>query len=900
VHPDDADRIREAQRRALMDGGPVELEYRYLRGGGEVQWVRCAMNAKVNPETGKPTHFLGLITDITERKRAELAIREAAERDAFRVSLADAVRNLGDPLEIQMAASRALGMRLGVLRAYYAEWEPDGETYLVRQDWRREGVPSIAGRYRVGDFGAWLLEDYQAGRSVFVADTETDPRIDAPMRAAYAAAGVRAWASAPLLKDGRLKAVFGVNHATPRAWTPDDIAMLEETAERAWAAVERAAAEAEAKRSHDLLRTVLGSLKDPLLVYDRGGKLAYANDAFARFLGYASAEEAMEGFDRARLADFAVYDAQGAEVAPERYSGARAWRGDFQQGETLRIVDRKTGAEHWMEVTTRPLFGADGEVERIIISSYDVTALKAAHAEARAGKELLDTALNALTDSLAILDPSGRILYLNEAAARFMGYASAAEVQGTTRDALEKRVEELDESGRSLEDSESGAVRVLRCVTESETRIVQLRSPVDGRIRWVESKAAAVKDEWGRLRYVVTTAVDITRLKAAQETVSAHADRLRLALEVGRVGVWELDMHSDQLNWSDRMCAMHGRLQGQPPRSQAEFLASIHPDDRPQVMAAFLEAGPRNHFEIEYRVPGRYGDVRWLYSAGGYHRGPDGKALRFMGATIEITARKRAEDAALRMQERVRKVKHMEAIGRMAGGMSHDFNNLLTAINGYADLILSAAREDRVLQSYASNIRESGERALRITQQLLAYSQKQLLETEVADANVIVRYMIDLIRKLVDESILILPALSPAPEPIRVDPGKLKQALLHVVMNALDAMPEGGRLSLSTFFTRLAEAMDANESVIPAGNYVVIEVADTGTGIAPEILGRIFDPYFTTKPLGVKSGLGLSMVQGIVKQHGGHIQVTSEKGVGTRFRMYFPPADGTSPHPPSA
>jgi signal transduction histidine kinase len=195
------------------------------------------------------------------------------------------------------------------------------------------------------------------------------------------------------------------------------------------------------------------------------------------------------------------------------------------------------------------------------------------------------------------------------------------------------------------------------------------------------------------------------------------------------------------------------------------------------------------------------------------------------------------------------------------------------------------------VQGFAVNIREAGERALKVTQQLLAYSQRQMLETEVMDANAIVRYMVELVRKLVDENVYVVPILSPAPEPIRVDDGKLQQALLHVVMNALDAMPLGGRLTLSTFFTRLDAPLEAHESPIPAGAYVVIEVTDTGTGIEPDVLPRIFEPYFSTRTLGVKSGLGLSVVQGIVRQHGGHIHVSSEPGKGTAVRMYFPPAD---------
>jgi PAS domain S-box-containing protein len=666
----------------------------------------------------------------------------------------------------------------------------------------------------------------------------------------------------------------------------------------------RKKAEQEAATMRDVLRASLNAIEDGIFVMGPDGRPVFANAAAARLARFPSLDAYLAAAPEDLRARIRAEDEDGNPLPHQDFPGLKALRTGENQSALIRLRGLEDEDAIWLETKASCLNGADGKPRLVVSCSRDVTALKEnenslrkSRAEAREARGLIDAALNALQEAILVCDAEGRIRYVNEAASRFLGHEAPEGLTGLPLAQADARVEALDEGGRPIPESERPLARILRGQGASSVRILQLRGRQDGRIRWVEHKAVAIPDEDGAVRHVAAAMIDITRLKIAQDAVAVHEERLRLTLDVGRVGVWEVDLRTGLLTWSDRMSAMHGRGPGQAPRTQAEFLALIHTDDRPHVMAAFLAADSRDHFEIEYRVPARQGGHRWFHSRGGYQRAPDGRALRFMGATIEITERKRSQQAAIHMQDKVRRVKHMESIGRMAGGMSHDFNNLLTAINGYAELILESAREDRVLSGYASNIRESGERALRITQQLLAFSERQLLETEVADVNGIVGYMAGLVRKLADDSVLVTPLLSPTPEPIRADTGKLKQALMNVIMNALDAMPQGGRITLTTFYTRLQEGMEAHERTIPPGNYVVIEVADTGVGIEPETLARIFEPYFTTKPIGLKSGLGLAMVLGIVKQHGGYVHVTSEVGVGTRFRMYFPPADLASGAP---
>jgi two-component system, cell cycle sensor histidine kinase and response regulator CckA len=248
---------------------------------------------------------------------------------------------------------------------------------------------------------------------------------------------------------------------------------------------------------------------------------------------------------------------------------------------------------------------------------------------------------------------------------------------------------------------------------------------------------------------------------------------------------------------------------------------------------------------------------------------------------MDVSDRKRLEQQLIQSQK-------MEAVGRLAGGVAHDFNNLLTAISGYNELVLSQLPPGDPRRGHAEEIRRAADRAAGLTQQLLAYSRRQVLEPKVLDLNAVVSSMEKMLRRLIGEDVELATMQQPGLWPVRADPGQLEQVVLNLAVNARDAMPRGGRLQIATGNVAVDAASALSGVALVPGDYAVLTVADNGLGMTPEVKARLFEPFFTTKEKGKGTGLGLSTVYGIVKQSGGYIWVDSEPGRGTAFRVYLP------------
>ncbi len=246
------------------------------------------------------------------------------------------------------------------------------------------------------------------------------------------------------------------------------------------------------------------------------------------------------------------------------------------------------------------------------------------------------------------------------------------------------------------------------------------------------------------------------------------------------------------------------------------------------------------------------------------------------------------------LEEQLRQAQKMEAIGQLAGGVAHDFNNLLTTILGYSDLVLSRISEAHPIREDLEEIRRAGERAASLTRQLLAFSRRQVLEPKVLDLNVLVRDLQKMLRRLIGEDVDLVTALGEAIGPVRADPGQIEQVVLNLAVNARDAMPRGGILTIETADVELDESYALEHAPVQSGSYVMLAVADTGTGMSAETKSHMFEPFFTTKGKGKGTGLGLATVYGIVKQSGGYIWVYSELGRGTTFKIYLPRIDGSA------
>ena len=323
----------------------------------------------------------------------------------------------------------------------------------------------------------------------------------------------------------------------------------------------------------------------------------------------------------------------------------------------------------------------------------------------------------------------------------------------------------------------------------------------------------------------------------------------------------------------------------------AHFAAIRHPDDGDEGARLHRElvSGDRDSYRREAPFLTLDGRTVWTHLAVALVRDADGKPDFTIAMAEDVTEHKQLE-------EQLRQSQKLEAIGRLAGGVAHDFNNMLTAIGGYTAFALEHAEDGSPLRADLDEIRKATDRATLLTRQLLAFSRKQVLTPELLNLNGIVVEMESMLRPLIGEDVVLTTQLDPALGPIEADPGQLHQVVMNLVVNARDAMPEGGNLSIETANADVEELGDGS---IEPGRYVTLTVRDGGEGIDEETLGQIFEPFFTTKDSSKGTGLGLATVYGIVKQSGGYVEVESEVGVGSAFTIYLRRVDDGRQHRPA-
>jgi two-component system cell cycle sensor histidine kinase/response regulator CckA len=333
--------------------------------------------------------------------------------------------------------------------------------------------------------------------------------------------------------------------------------------------------------------------------------------------------------------------------------------------------------------------------------------------------------------------------------------------------------------------------------------------------------------------------------------------------------------------WGRSVAALYAR--------PAEWTDAIVPDDRPKVQAAREHLAQGGEHRVEYRIQRPDGTVRWIDDRSYAVPQAGGGIKRTVGVAMDITRRKELETELLHAQK-------MDAIGRLAGGMAHDFNNVLTVVTGYARLLLDSGTMPLSAVEPLTQIYTAGGRAANLVRQLLVFSRKQVVERRAVDLNEVIGEISRMLGRLIGEHIRLRLALAPADATVEADPGMLEQVLMNLAVNARDAMGEGGELTIRSELVTITPDRAQRHPGARPGEFVCLSVSDTGCGIPPETLQRIFEPFFTTKEAGRGTGLGLAMVFGIVQQHQGWIEVESAVGVGTTFRVLLP----IVPHAPVA
>src|SRR5947199_809748 len=489
----------------------------------------------------------------------------------------------------------------------------------------------------------------------------------------------------------------------------------------------------------------------------------------------------------------------------------------------------------------------------------------------QAAPELFHALVEHSSDAVALLDETGAITYVSQAATRLLGYG-VPELTGTNAlGFLHPHARVL--TGRRCRQLRDQPGRPIR--TELRAR------HKDGSYHLVEAVAVNRLDD-PAVGAVVANWRDITERLRAEQALRNSEQSYRSLVDGVRDVIFALSPGGEVTSLNPAFEEMTGF----PPAEWVgrPFEAFVHPEDVPLALDLFgrvLRGEPRP--TIQFRILTKTGPYRVAeFSASAQLR--DGKLLGILGIGRDVTER-------LGLEQQLRQAQKMEAVGRLAGGVAHDFNNILTAITGHAELLLEDLGLHDPRRADVDEIRRSAERAAGLTRQLLAFSRQQVLQPKVVDVNALVLDMDKLLRRLIGEDVELATVLDPALGRVKADPGQLEQVIVNLAVNARDAMPDGGKLTLETRNIDFDSSYTLEHSLVKPGPYVQLTVSDSGIGMDEETQAHAFEPFFTTKPRGQGTGLGLAMVYGTVKQSGGFIWVYSEPGHGATFKIYLPRVD---------
>ena len=563
--------------------------------------------------------------------------------------------------------------------------------------------------------------------------------------------------------------------------------------------------------------------------------------------------------------------------------GKKLWElGPFQDIKKGKIAFKELQRQEYIRYDDLPLETSSGRSiavefvsntylsghERVIQCNIsDITERKRAEMATQATDVRYRTLFEYAPDGIVIADRQGHFVDANGSICRMLGYSRDALIRLSASDIVVPA--EVEHIGPAL----------LSIVSASDYRREWQFQRKDRSVFSADVIATVMPD--GNLLALIR---DVTSRNQADEAIRISEERIRFALHSAHVGIWDMDYTSGVLRWSDVMETQYDLSPGTFGGTFEAFIERVHPEDRASVLDIVGNAmKTRADFSMLNRTTWSDGTVRWLSGAGRVVLDAGGHPLRAIGISQDVTER-RALEAQFQQAQK------MEAVGRLAGGVAHDFNNLLTVILGFCDLLLADGSPDDPRRPDIAEIHKAGMRAADLTRQLLAFSRKQIIEPTLLDLNAVLTDMRPMLGRLIKEDVKVLFHVAPRLAGITADRGQVEQVVVNLAVNAQDAMPQGGTLTIETANIDLDEHYTAMHFDVTPGPFVVLTVTDSGTGMTPDVREHLFEPFFTTKEVGKGTGLGLATIHGIVARSGGSVSVYTEVGLGTSFKVYFPQA----------
>ena len=654
----------------------------------------------------------------------------------------------------------------------------------------------------------------------------------------------------------------------------------------------------------EFMRSVLASSSDCIKVLDLDAKLTFMSEG---------GQQAMEVSDFNAIRgcpwpDF--WHGHGNKDAKDAVAAAQAGGIGHFRG----LANTMAGTAKWWDVRVTPIFGTDGRPEKLLSVSRDITAMHVAEAALRASEARFRTILDTIEAAFAIVqvkfDADDRPVDY-----RFIEVNPAFERQA----GVDLRGKWVTEFAPDLE----------RFWFETYGNVAKTGEPAsfenyaEAFGRWFDVRAVQVGDP--AKRQIAIFFSDITarrdaeaRLRASEALARDNAERVQLALAAGAIiGTWHWDLPSDRFTVDEAFARAFGLdpALGREGLKLSQIVATVHPDDQSGLATAINEAIARGgSYAHQYRVRRADNAYHWIEANGRVDHAPDGTPTSFPGVVLDVeerlaieverdrvTAELRALTETLeqritertadlmRAEEQLRQSQKMEAVGQLTGGLAHDFNNLLTGVIGSLELLKTRIGQGRIseVDRYVEAAQGAANRAAALTHRLLAFSRRQTLAPKPTEVNRLVSGMQEMVQRTVGPEITVDTAGTADLWVTLVDPSQLENALLNLCINARDAMPDGGRITIETSNRRFDERAARGRDMEP-GEYLSLCVTDSGTGMPPEVVAKALDPFFTTKPIGQGTGLGLSMIYGFAKQSGGQVRIHSEVGRGTTVCLYLP------------
>jgi PAS domain S-box-containing protein len=626
-------------------------------------------------------------------------------------------------------------------------------------------------------------------------------------------------------------------------------------------------------------RDIFNATSDGLLIHDERGRILLANERFC----------AMVGFSNEELLHLAVTDLSLDEPPYSRAEAIRHIRQASENGYCVFLwrSKRKNGELFWSEVALRPCTIAGNK--RFIASVRDVDDRKKVDDALRASEKRFRLMFQHSASGMALVSPDFRFLQVNDAFCRMLGYTESA--------LLGKTFQEVTFPGDRPMSNE-----LVRRVLSGEMEGFQFEKRYlhkDGTVVWGLVSSALIRDAQNKPLHFVTLIQDFTQRMRAEETLRESEAKYRLIATntADVIAVMDMDLRCTFI--SPNIERLRGFTAAEAMGQSLEQV--ITPESLERVQKAIaeemqVEASPvadcgrtRILEAEEYR---KDGSTIWVEIAASFLRDSNRKPIGILSATRDISERKRAEKEKAKLEARLQQAQKMESVGRLAGGVAHDFNNMLGAILGHVELALERVDPAQPLYADLKEIEKAAQRSADLTRQLLAFARKQTVTPKVLDLNDTIAGMLNMMQRIIGENIKLswLPGVDLWP--VEMDPSQIDQILANLCVNARDAIADVGTINVRTGNRVLDAGYCARHPGLVPGDYVMLEVSDNGRGMDKETLKYIFEPFFTTKGAGEGTGLGLATIYGIVEQNKGCIGVHSEPGQGTAFEIYLPRHEG--------